>query len=373
MCDVMFTCRCNGCYTVNIVTCCDIYPIWWHQDNQLYSLYAYLSGLNGSQIMYAIQASTSVIMTDIKENHSCRAYLLSSNHAVNEEIIYIGFDDKNVPLFYSVLDNRRQAQVLVWFEVKHSYFKNLTKSVDRISDEALYRIIPTASHFQNFSDPKENIAYPAKFPLDEYQCCALKQILFSKSKAPTLILGPFGSGKTRLLSVATLLIMEEAQKLQQNARILICAYHQHSADTFMTEYFEQMLVDSEHPLKANVVRVTNMQHRADKKHFIRVDQFMDYCDDHYYLQEKHLVLVSTFLIALKFSDKFRQGFFTHILIDEGAQSREPDCIAPLCMANNDTRIVIVGDPHQVSHLYYAYTFHTHVYMCSLSCAVHNNN
>ena len=352
---MMFTCRCNGCYTVNIVACCDIYPMQY-QDYQLYSLYAYLSGLNGNQIMYAIQASTSVVMADVKKRHSCRANLLNNNHAVNEEIIYIGFDRKNVPLFYSVVDDRRQAQVLVWFEVKHSYFQNLTKSVDRISDEALCRIVPTAAHFQKFSDSKE-IAYPTKFPLDEYQYHALKLILFSRSKAPVLVLGPFGSGKTRLLSVATLLIMEEAQKVQQNARILVCAYHQHSADTFMTEYFEQMLVDSEHPLKANVVRVTNMYHRANKKHFIRIDQFMDYCD-HYYLQEKHLVIVSTFLIALKFSDKFPQGFFTHILIDEGAQSREPDCIAPLCMANNDTRIVIVGDPHQVS-LYYACTLHTY--------------
>ena len=39
--------------------------------------------------------------------------------------------------------------------------------------------------------------------------------------------------------------------------------------------------------------------------------------------------------------------FTHILIDEGAQTREPETIAPLSMANCHTKIIIAGDNQQV--------------------------
>ena len=42
-----------------------------------------------------------------------------------------------------------------------------------------------------------------------------------------------------------------------------------------------------------------------------------------------------------------KGHFTHILLDEGAQSREPESIAPLCLADIDTKIIIVGDHKQV--------------------------
>ena len=40
--------------------------------------------------------------------------------------------------------------------------------------------------------------------------------------------------------------------------------------------------------------------------------------------------------------------FTHILIDEAAQAMEPECISPLLMADNATKIVLAGDHMQVS-------------------------
>ena len=39
--------------------------------------------------------------------------------------------------------------------------------------------------------------------------------------------------------------------------------------------------------------------------------------------------------------------FTHILIDEAAQALEPECLTPLAMADEKTRIVLAGDHMQV--------------------------
>ena len=61
----------------------------------------------------------------------------------------------------------------------------------------------------------------------------------------------------------------------------------------------------------------------------------------------NLVIATTFLTALSLRNLFRPGFFTHILIDEGAQTREPEAIAPLSLASSGTKIVIAGDSCQV--------------------------
>ena len=55
------------------------------------------------------------------------------------------------------------------------------------------------------------------------------------------------------------------------------------------------------------------------------------------------IVVSTFLISLHLVDVLGRNFFTHILIDEGAQAQEPESIAPLCLANGQTKILIAGD------------------------------
>ncbi len=59
---------------------------------------------------------------------------------------------------------------------------------------------------------------------------------------------------------------------------------------------------------------------------------------------------------------FPPGFFTHILLDEGAQAREPEAVAPLSLATKDTKIVIAGDPQQVSNI-----GSSHVYVVMMNC------
>ena len=48
-------------------------------------------------------------------------------------------------------------------------------------------------------------------------------------------------------------------------------------------------------------------------------------------------------------------------MDEGAQAREPEAVAPLCLATKNTKIVIAGDQFQVG-----------LYVVLIYCAVDYN-
>ena len=48
-----------------------------------------------------------------------------------------------------------------------------------------------------------------------------------------------------------------------------------------------------------------------------------------------------------FDLKLGHGFFSHILIDEAAQTLEPETVTPVALAGPNTKIVFTGDHMQV--------------------------
>ena len=62
----------------------------------------------------------------------------------------------------------------------------------------------------------------------------------------------------------------------------------------------------------------------------------------------HNVLITTLSTSRMLWKFCKDGLrFTHIMIDEAAQAMEPECIAPLVMADDKTKIVLAGDQMQV--------------------------
>ena len=303
--------------------------------------------MSPNQILYALQASGEVYIAS--PPHSIKAYILSCNYSYSNDCLYIGLNGGNAWTLEAAM-RHEIFQFDVRFEVKHSYFDSLHYSVDKISDEALKRIVP---HDDDFKDGLDlSPIPPSKYSvhiLDDIQVKALHTMVFSRSTAPVLIPGPFGSGKTRLLSVAAEYFIESAKEKGYPSRVLLCCHHQDSADIFMKQYFFPMLQDQENPWSIDVVQVTSQAHSKRKlRYCMSFNEFEEMKD--MYLSKPYLVIVTTFLTALRMSDFIPPNFFTHMLIDEGAQSREPECIAPLCMANKNTHIVIVGDSKQASSL-----------------------
>ena len=299
--------------------------------------------MSASQITYALQASNHAIITPCDEPQVVyKATLLMCNRDTSIDSLYIGLNVSHSSVF------PHKLSVDVKFEVDHSYFQNLNDIIFKISDEALRRIIPIREDFDEglHLRPIPKTRFP-QLKLDKDQFRGLQTMLFSQSSAPVLIPGPFGSGKTRLLAVAAQEIIRYSKENKNDSHVLICCYQQDSADIFMNDYF----LNPQNPLDVEVVRVTTKQRLAALKNttcFITVNSFKK--SFHSYQSKKHVIVVVTCGLALWMSE-FAKEYFNYILIDEGAQTREPETIAPLIMANKHTRIIIAGDSQQVWYVY----------------------
>ena len=293
--------------------------------------------MSSAQIMYATQASDRCVTISI-DRRSYVAKLLGCNYSHIDDKLYICFKDNIGVQSFLIVD--------VTFDVNHRYFDSLIDGVKRISLKVLRRLMPTSEDFK--SPPRDITIDIRRHPyrgidLDPEQIPALEAILSNQCSAPVLVPGAFGCGKTRLLAVATECFFREHRETGHRSacRILICCHHQHSADVFMKDYFNKML---SHSWPVKVIRVTSSQYHADYSNCVQAIEF----DISLYRHETAFLLVTTFGGALTISKrKVEPDFFTHILIDEGAQTREPEALSPFLVANKNTRIVIAGDHQQV--------------------------
>ena len=227
-------------------------------------------------------------------------------------------------------------QLSVKFKLKHSYFQRLQQNVEWLPTSVIAKLMPTKSHFTGAraSVGKMPMSYQ-QLKLDGGQLRALEAIACCNPQTPVLVSGPFGTGKTRLLARAAFQILQDKRN-----RVLVCAHHQASVDTFV-EYFGEMKEDPNRPWWINFVRIIPREnYRSNTR-----TKFPQYFKTMRELGGKSYHLVVSTLGKIPF--QFGSDFFTHILLDEGAQTREPELIRPLCLANDTTRIVIAGDHFQV--------------------------
>ena len=289
-----------------------------------------------------------------------------SRNEEGEETIYLGFDANNIAeiikLYPSV--SKRDGEVtcvLVTFVLKYSYFDYLHTAIDNLSDTVLKRIMPDS--VSDFTCPT---TVPAHSGTSMIQCVrdfvfldqprqtnddhvpapqtyALYRIINSDcSKAPVLVVGSFGTGKTRVLARAAYQILHN----DSEAKVLICAHHQSSADSLVDNYFGKMIRAGWYEGKSLVRIIPTDRYRNEneyQKYYRTVWQVQ-------WMNKQSLKLVvTTFVTSRNLFEPLGRNHFTHILLDEGAQTREPEIIAPLCLANNNTKIVIMGDHKQVKY------------------------
>lgn len=235
----------------------------------------------------------------------------------------------------------------VKFELKHDYFSRLHKALDYLPPYMVEKLNPTEKIFSEYK-PKEFqycICSPnyGNIVLEDMQVKALQVILDSGPDLPILVTGPFGTGKTRLLARTAYEILQ-----WKKSCILICAHHQASVDTFVEKYFGPMIKDKNNPWKIGMLRVipNDSYHSTTRRSF---DSYFKSC---YKLSQKDFNMNRLVITTLGTAQNLRwylphKEFFTHILIDEGAQTREPETLGPLCLAARSTKIVITGDHRQV--------------------------
>ena len=230
--------------------------------------------------------------------------------------------------------------VYVHFEINHKYFDGLHKAIDCLTQEAINKLFPSNQLLREcrtgkYLKHKEMVAIKP-FTLDsEYQMNALSRMISSDPRVPFLVLGPFGTGKTRIIAAAV-----SALLCDPNSHILVCTYQNTCANTIYEILFPKNAKD--------IMRLVPTKQVA---RFIDVGRqgvvLMKDVKIHNLMNTK--VIVTTFLTAanLQRLDNRRLLQFSHILIDEGAQARECESIGALSVVKNETKVVIVGDSKQV--------------------------
>lgn len=306
--------------------------------------YGYITAdhLDGDKIAYAKHTGEGymyIFPSDSSESH-IRADIVEGYFPKKKgpDVLFVSFNETELVRFFPAAKKQQctVSKVRVVFELKYSYFYRQHDTLDKISDEIIAKTFPLSdkesTHQRKFTvDYHPSGQHRNTANLDHFQFTALKDIIMCDPKAPLLIVGSFGTGKTRLLARAAMQIVQE----DHGARVLVCAHHQHSADSFVVNYFSKK--------NLNMKRLMNPGYNPPPgcKKYYKTAQMMR--------NSAHnvRVIVTTLATSLHLHGILKQGHFTHILMDEGAQSREPEAIAPLTFANQNTKIIIAGDHKQV--------------------------
>lgn len=333
-------------YTVTF--CSPEEPPYILDDTADYSRYGFISGEQGDILAYAKQASEGSLIT-------CNGSISIWVEHVRASIPYT-FDVNPNSIVFG-LNEEDESKLIQWksaakgqythfrelyvnFEVKHLYFNGLRAALSKLTPAGIQKMIP---HVNDFATNSSNQYPPARPPyeeikLDSCQQRALLTILNCSSGAPVLVTGPFGTGKTRLLVRAAYEILKG-----RGNRVLMCAHHQNSVDTFVN-YFGQLSTNSKNPWRKKFVRVV-LNKGYISKNKPKYHKYFKARNDLRSIDTYDLVITT---LGTSHTLKLKsQRVFTHILIDEGAQTREPETVSPLCFATDNTKVVIAGDHFQV--------------------------
>ena len=310
--------------------------------------YGYITAihLNGDKIAYIEQACEKGNLIISYNGTDYRAAMHRPNY--RKESLQICMPKQNA---LQLKDSLRKfwIHVKVTFRLKYSYFDRLHRAINLLSERTIERLLPTDPRFFSTSRFDHNLPlgeeYHEYLTLEPGQREAMKMIVHAKPEAPVIVAGSFGTGKTRILAQAAFQILK-----RKRTRVLVCAHHQASANSFLTQYFGPL--KEKNMLQVNIARMIDTDRITDVK-----EEYHQYCksiDDVAEAFEEIQLVISTFGITihltkqLKRLKKFYYHQFTHILIDEGAQTREPESIIPLSLCGPRTVIAIAGDHKQVS-------------------------
>ena len=292
-----------------------------------------LKGMEGAAMDYAVHGHAVAHIPLGQFEIEC---VVSHRHPDEDALLLHLPNEKISPL--------PMTPVYVHFEINHNYFDGLHKAVDCLNEYAITKLLPDERFLKQAIaakplDGKKRIEIK-DFKLDsEYQNNALKKIICSDPRVPFLVIGPFGTGKTHMLTaVAAALLCD------RNSHILICTYQHQCADSIYKRLFKMY--------GNNIMRLVPNQGIArlirEGQEGVRLLSKVTWGD----IQSKR-VIVTTFLTAMnlrKHDTHHHQLLFSHVLIDEGAQAREPESLGALAVVKEETKIVIVGDHKQVGFI-----------------------
>ncbi len=297
-----------------------------------YQQYAQIDNISSDNLNYIRQTCTTVSVCS-RSKEEFKADIIDKH---NRKLIIAFKRGAKIPI--------RKNLMKVIFNLKDSYFDDLLRSVNRLDQGLVECIMPTSVSFKGrpeFADVHMFESYCSAEQLE-----ALKVIASCPSAGPpALLTGAFGTGKSRLLALAVH-YFQTLQTAEQSVRVLVCTQQRISADKFL-EYYDQVWVDVKMGECYLIREYAQDEVKLNYRPFIRTSKEFEAI--YKSTNCNNVVLITTCLTAAKLNF-VPPGFFTHIIIDEGSMMREPEAIAPLVVANVNTKIIIAGDANQVGCL-----------------------
>ena len=339
--NLINACRCDGQYKLVIDR--QVKSMMNAQESAHSTLCGYLVGLNGDQIAYCTQASEGISL-QCQDSTQYRAEILRVNNRRTDNKLYICIAKST--------NIRRDMEMTVSaaFSLKFSYFERLRSSIAHLSKNGniLNRLQPGDEDFQLYPVTTAISQSRSALHLDlcsDDQLEALTAAVSSPaSGAPFLISGPFGSGKTRILALVSRFLFYHHSD-PGYTRILVCTQQHVSADTFL-ECYKDLAEEIDTSLQ--VVRIVPEHFYGRPNINYTTLRDFKFIRNNVQRRNKSLIITTCSTAYSMFEHShLHSGFFTHILIDEAAQMREPEAVGPLCFAAVDTKIILAGDQHQV--------------------------
>ena len=246
-----------------------------------------------------------------------------------------------------VLSSKRALPASVCFRFVDTY-QQMHWAVENISLDIVFPTVP-----EGVSEQWSNQS--CNQPLNNSQTYALKEMLSPHPGPPLLILGPFGTGKTRTIAEAIKELISIQLSSSADYRILLCTHSNSAADHYIKNYLHPFLTESKiPPSRFKPVRI------CWENRFVSTvsDVVLQYClldlnTGKFAIPSRetlrnHRVVVTTLVTAASLAKLgLPPRFFTHIFIDEAAQAMEAEAIIPLCLAGHNSQLVLAGDHLQV--------------------------
>lgn len=251
-----------------------------------------------------------------------------------------------------VLKFKKPLPASVCFRFVDTY-QHMHWALDRINLDVVFPSIPESNSNQWSTSSHNNLE------LNNSQWYALKQMVARQRGPPLLMLGPFGTGKTRTIAEAIKhLINTQLHSGTTDYRILLCTHSNSAADHYIKNYLHPYLTSLSKDVPPSHFRPLRICWENRFTSTIS-DEVLQYCllDLHtgkFAVPSKddlmnHRLVVTTLVTASSIAKlDLPPGFFTHIFIDEAAQAMEAETIIPLCLAGKDTQIILAGDHLQVT-------------------------
>nr|XP_060627872.1 helicase with zinc finger domain 2 [Anolis sagrei ordinatus] len=313
--------------------------------------------------LYAQVTTPYSLTQDSIEGHlllrSVKTAFLAPDPPTNNRVFEVSLQNKDISersvwlllprrcCFQLGLKADTSLQVEVQFQIDRLQFQQWHHAVDTICDVRL--VLPDVAACSIPQSPRQ-ISSPLMQHGNARQNKAFSFIIGEVASGkrqvpPLLIYGPFGTGKTFTLAMATLEIIK-----QPGTRVLICTHTNSAADIYIHEYFNDY-VTSGHPEAVPLrIKFTGRSVKATDPITLRYCLLSPAGDSFRLPTKKELdqfrIVITTAMLSQDLG--LPAGYFSHILIDEAAQMLECEALVPLSLATLETRIILAGDHMQVT-------------------------